>query len=103
MRTFALLGVSAIAISLFAPVKSWAWSSEPVSSQASGGSAFADPEDKLKELQDKVKGNGEPQSGFYISGGATSAGQFGNPGFGGQRPASGQPFGYSPIPGFRTR
>jgi hypothetical protein len=102
MRTFALLGVSAIVISIYVPAKSWAWSSEPVSSQAAGGSAFADPEDKLKELQDKVKGSGESKSGFYMSG-SVSQGQSDNPGFGYQGSASPSPFGYSPISGFRTR
>jgi hypothetical protein len=47
------------------------------------GASLVDPEDKLKELQDKVNSKGQPQSGFFISGGpiGSSYPQSDNPGF----------------------
>jgi hypothetical protein len=102
MRTFALFGVAAIAISIMSPNLVWAWSSEQAIPQGADGANLSDPtisEDKLKALQDKVSGGSSSTSGFYITGGATE--QFDKPGF--QTNSGPAPFGYSPLPGFRGR
>ena len=101
MRTFALIGVSAMAISMMASAPASAFSSEQGSAQATNGVAWADPEDKLKELQDKIKGGPDSKTGFYITG--PNGQQSDGSGFASQGNGSGAPFGYSPIPGFRGR
>jgi hypothetical protein len=103
MRTFALSGFAALAISMMAPAAVWAWSLEPTAPKSADGANLAEAEDPLKALQDKVdakSGSNSSQSGFYFSGGATSQ-PFGSPGFRSYSTTTGVPFGYSPMPGFR--
>jgi hypothetical protein len=103
MRTLALSGVAALAISLMAPASAWAWSTEPVAPKTADGANFAEPEDPLKALQDKVdakSGSISSQSGFTISGGATTQ-PFGPYGFRSYSTGTSVPFGYSPNLGFR--
>jgi hypothetical protein len=110
MRTFALSGFAALAISMMAPTAVWAWSSEPAPKGADGAN-LAEQEDPLKALQDKVdakSGGFKSDSGFYITGSASqpqSFSAFGRP-YGFQSGSTGStsteiPFGVSPQPGFR--
>ena len=109
MRTFALSGFAALAISIMAPTAVWAWSSEPAPKGADGAS-LADQEDPLKALQDKVdakSGGFKSDSGFFISGSASQQpySAFGRS-YGYQSGSTGSasteiPFGLSPQPGFR--
>ena len=100
MRTFALSGLAALAISMMAPATVWAWTTEQVSPNSSTGTALSEGDDPLKALQDKVDGkNPVGQSGFYVSGGA---GRQSSPfGFNSNQTDTTVPFGYLPQPGFR--
>ncbi len=104
MRTLALSGFAALAISMMSPAPVWAWSSDPATPNSAAAAGLAEAEDPLKALQDKVDAKGGlqngSQSGFYISGGATSQ-PFSPYGFRPTQPDGGVPFGWSPNPGFR--
>lgn len=103
MRTFALSGLAALLISGLAPAAVWAWSSEQASPNTAASANLADPDEALKALQDKVNSkNIGTQSGFYITGGA---GQQANSPFGyrSNQTDTTVPFGYSPMPGFRSQ
>jgi hypothetical protein len=104
MRTFALPGLAALAISMMVPAAAWAWSAEPAAKPADGAN-LAEAEDPLKALQDKVdakSGSTGSQSGFYFSGSAATQ-PFSPYGFRSNSTDSSVPFGYSPLPGFRGR
>jgi hypothetical protein len=106
MRTLALSGFAALAFSMMSPAAVWAWSSEPVAPKSAGGANFAESDDPLKALQEKVdakSGYNSSQSGFYFSSGATRQ-PFSPYGFSSNKSdgqSEGVPFGYSPMPGFR--
>ncbi len=101
MRAFALSGFAALAISLMAPVTVWAWSTEQASPNGGASANFADQEDPLKALQDKVDNKGSSnQSGFYFSSGQAQQ-PFSPYGFRSGQAGTNVPFGYSPMPGFR--
>ncbi len=104
MRTLALSGFAALAISMMAPAAVWAWSSEPVAPQSADGANLAESDDPLKTLQDKVdsKGglNAGSQSGFYF-GGSVGAQTYSPFGLRSNSNDGGVPFGWSPTPGFR--
>jgi hypothetical protein len=82
MRAFAL--AAAAALSILSSTVAGAWTAEQ-GAAGTDGASFADPEDKLKELQDKVNSKSQPSSGFFISGGPAftsgSNSQYLNPGF----------------------
>ncbi len=102
MRVFALSGFAALAISLMAPATVWAWSTEQANTNGAAAN-LAEQEDPLKALQDKVDSkNGSKQSGFYFSAGPTQR-PFGSYGFQSNQTGTNVPFGYSPMPGFRTQ
>ena len=99
MRTFALSGFTVLAISIMAPGAVWAWSTEQATPNTAASANYADPDDALKALQDKVNSkNNSSQSGFYFSGGV---GQQSPYGFRSNQTDTTVPFGYSPMPGFR--
>jgi hypothetical protein len=101
MRTFALSGLAALAISMMAPATVWAWSTEQASPNSGANANLAEQEDPLKALQDKVDGKtSSQQSGFYFSNGSTQQ-PFSPYGFGSNQTNTTVPFGYSPMPGFR--
>ncbi len=103
MRTLALFGAAAIAI-VVASGPVWAWSSDQSVPQGATGTNFADPDEALEALQNKVdsKNGDQNKSGFFISGGASQSP--GSPfGFQSSTPNGEVPFGYSPMPGFRAR
>jgi hypothetical protein len=106
MRTFALYGIAAAAISMMVSSPVWAWSSEQAVPQGTDGVNLNDPlfsEDKLKALQDKVNGGGTSStSGFYVYGGVSQPSDNAN-GFQSNSGTGPTPFGFSPIPGFRGR
>jgi hypothetical protein len=102
MRKLALSGFAALAVSIMSPAAAWAWSSEPVAPKSADGANFAETEDPLKALQEKVdakSGHNSSQSGFYFSSGVTRQ-PFGLYGFGSSQ-SDGAPFGYPLTPGFR--
>ena len=76
MRTLALSGFAALAISMMAPAAVWAWSSEPAAPTGADGSNLAEADDPLKALQDKVDAKSGfdtgSQSGFYFGGSAAA-------------------------------
>ncbi len=80
MRALAFAATAAVLV--LSPLAARAWTTEP-GGQATDGASFSDPEDKLKELQDKVNAKGQTQSGFFISGSGfgNSYPQYDNPGF----------------------
>jgi hypothetical protein len=101
MRTFALSGLAALAISMMAPATVWAWSTEQASPSGGAAANLADQEDPLKALQDKVDGKtSSQQSGFYFSNGSAQQ-PFNSYGFSSNQTNTNVPFGYSPMPGFR--
>ncbi len=101
MRTFALSGLAALAISMMAPATVYAWSTEQASPNGGAAANLADQQDPLQALQDKVDGkNSSQQSGFYFSSGSAQQ-PFTPHGFNSNQTDTNVPFGYSPIPGFR--
>jgi hypothetical protein len=104
MRTLALSGFAALAISMMAPAAVWAWSSEPAAPTGAGGSNLVESDDPLKALQDKVDAksgfNTGSQSGFYVGGSVGGAQPFTPYGFR-STPTDTSAFGWSPNPGFR--
>lgn len=86
MRTFALLGVATLAISMTAPNTVWAWSSDQAVSQGTNTTNLADPEEALKALQDKVNANSAgSNTGFFVSGSVN-------------QPPESSPYGYQSNP-----
>ncbi|MFZ1109690.1 MAG: hypothetical protein WAN43_15260 [Rhodomicrobium sp.] len=103
MRTLALSGLAALAISMMTPAGAWAWSVEPAAPRGADGANLAEADDPLKVLQDKVdakSGSTSSQSGFTFSGSAATQ-PFGRYGFRSDSTDTSVPFGYSPLPGFR--
>jgi hypothetical protein len=105
MRALALSGFAALAIWMMAPAAAWAWSAEPVAPKTADGVNFAETEDPLKALQEKVdakSGATGSQSGFSISSSTTTQ-PFSPYGFRTYSTDTSIPFGFSPSPGFRGR
>ncbi len=101
MRTIALSGFAALAISMMAPATVWAFSTEQASPNTGAAANLADPDEALKALQDKVDSKtGAKQSGFYFSAGPSQQ-PFSPYGFKSNQTDTNVPFGYSPMPGFR--
>jgi hypothetical protein len=102
MRTFALSGLTALAISMMTPATVWAWSTEQASPNGGANASLADQADPLKALEDKVNSKGgSNQSGFYFSAGSGATQPFSPYGFNSNQSGTNVPFGYSPMPGFR--
>ncbi|MFY9643129.1 MAG: hypothetical protein ACLPJW_01095 [Rhodomicrobium sp.] len=105
MRTFAIIGVASIAALIAASSGAWAWTAEAPAQQVQGVNAadLSDP-DNFKELQDKVNGKTDSQSGFQFYGGVNAGSGMGlsgaNP-YGVPAMGSSSAFSYSPNPGFR--
>ncbi|MGO9547424.1 MAG: hypothetical protein ACLPPF_21855 [Rhodomicrobium sp.] len=105
MRTLAIIGAIAIAVSAAAPKAAWAWSTEQTAPAGTNGVDFSDP-DKFQALQDKVNGKTTASdSGFHFSGGVSSGatGDLTGTNPYGVVPLTGRgsAFSYSPNPGFR--
>ena len=101
MRTFALSGFAALALSLMTPAAVWAFSTESATPSTGAAANIADPDEALKALQEKVDSKtASQQSGFYFSAGPTQQ-PFSPYGFRSNQTDTSVPFGYSPMPGFR--
>ncbi len=103
MRTFALVGAAALAVSMSISSLVWAWTAEQPASQGANGANLADPltsEETLKALQDKVSGGKDSSTNFFISAGPPEQ-STGFSGFRAAPPGQAPMFGYSPNPGFR--